>query len=236
MLLADIADLVLSRACAGCARIGSVVCVECWERSVDLRRHDVQTPGLPPITVGTRYDGLARDAVHALKERGVLAMADPIGAWLAIAIAQSAVGRAPLVLVPIPAHRRSVVARGVDTLDRIARRASRLLHVAGRDVRVVQALQRTLDRGRQVGMGAHERRIAVAGAMSVRASALAGTSGASLIVIDDVVTTGATVAEAVRALREAGCGVSAIAAACGTPRSGQSGEAGLHALDDRVDP
>ena len=106
MLLADIADLVLSRACAGCARIGSVICVECWERSVDLRCHEVESPGLPPITVGARYDGMARDAMHALKERGVLAMADPIGAWLALAVAASG-AREPLVLVPIPAHRRS---------------------------------------------------------------------------------------------------------------------------------
>ena len=85
-------------------------------------------------------------------------------------------------------------------------------------------------------MSARERRVAVAGAMTVRAAALTGTAGASLVVIDDVVTTGATVAEAVRALRAAGLDVSAIAAACGTPRSGQPGEAGLHALDDRVDP
>lgn len=235
MLLADIADLVLSRACAGCARIGSVVCVECWERSVDLRCHEVEAPGLPPITVGARYDGMARDAMHALKERGVLAMADPIGAWLALAVAESG-AREPLVLIPIPAHRRSMATRGVDTLDRIARQASRVLHAAGREIRVMHALQRTLDRGRQVGMSARERRVAVAGAMTVRASALTGTAGASLVVIDDVVTTGATVAEAVRALSVAGLQVAAVAAACGTPRSGQSGEAGLHALDDRVDP
>ena len=235
MLLLDIADLVLSRACIACARIGPVVCVACWERAVDVRRHAVPMPGLPPVVVGTCYDGLGRDSVHALKEHGVLAMADAVGAWLAIAIAEVASPQLPYALVPVPAHRRSLAARGVDTLERIARRAAAILRDGGHRVRLVPALERTIDRGRQVGMGAHDRRVAVSATMRVRDSALRGLAGSRLIVIDDVVTTGATIGEAVRALRAAGMQVHAAAAACGTQRSGQSGEPGLHALHHGID-
>ena len=236
MLLTDVADLVLSRACIGCDRIGPVVCVDCWERAADVRLHEVPGDRLPPVVIGTRYDGLGRDAVHALKERGVLAMAEAVGAWLAIAIAQIAPGNIPVSLVPIPAHPRSVVARGVDTLDRIGRRATGLLRASGHPVRLVPALERRVDRGRQVGMGARQRRVAVAGAMAARATAAGQLEDCRLIVIDDVVTTGATVGEAVRALRSAGLEVVAVAAACGTPRSGQPGQPSLHALHDRIDP
>lgn len=235
MLWSDIADLVLSRACIACERIGPVVCVACWERAVDVRRHQVPMPGLPPVIVGTGYDGLGRDAVHALKERGVLAMADAVGSWLAISIAEAASRGIPHALVPVPAHRRSLAARGVDTLDRIARRAVTLLREGGHAVQVVPALERTLDRGRQVGMGAHDRRIAVSATMRVRDRAAQQLAGHRLIVIDDVVTTGATIGEAARALRTAGLEVHAAAAACGTPRSGQSREPGLHALHHGID-
>ena len=236
MLLSDLADLVLSRACIGCDRTGAVLCTGCWERAVDPRRHGVPVEGLPPIHVGTRYEGIGRDVVQALKERGVLAATDAVGAWLALAVAQAAPARVPQVLIPVPAHRGSVVARGIDTLDRVARTAALLLRDGGREVHVHPALHRTADRGRQVGMGARQRRIAVAGSMAVRASAARSLVGSSLVVVDDVVTTGATVGEAVRALGQAGLLVTAVAAACGTPRSGESGEPGLHALDHGIDP
>lgn len=235
MLLSDLADLALSRACIGCNRTGPVLCIDCWERAVDLRRHAVPVEGMPPIVVGTRYDGIGRDAVHALKERGVLAVADAVGAWLAVAVAQAAPAHLPQVLIPIPAHRRSVVVRGVDTLERVARRAAMLLRDGGRDVRLVPALVRTADRGRQVGMGARQRRDAVAGSMAVRTSVVRSLSGNALVVVDDVVTTGATAGEAVRALAEAGLPVTGVAAACGTPRSGEPGQPGLHALDHGID-
>ena len=250
MLLSDIADLVLSRACLGCACPGAVLCVECWERVADARHHDVPIPGMPPVIVGARYDGLGRDAIHALKERGTFAMVDGVAGWLATAIVDALRGAVkaerPPVLVPIPPHRRSVAVRGVDTLDRITRRAAALLGEIGWPVQVAGALERTVDRGRQVGMGARDRRMAVVGAMATRPAAASALAGSPIIVVDDVVTTGATVGEAVRALRAAGLDVVAVAAACGTPRSGtprsgksrsgKSGEAGLHALDDRIDP
>lgn len=235
MIWSDVADLMLSRACAACARLGPVVCVECWDRAVDIRRHEVPSADLPPVVVGTRYDGLGRDAVQALKDRGVLAMTDAVGGWLAVAIAALMTSQVPTVLVPIPAHRRSVAARGVDTLHRIGTHAAALLRDGGHTVQLVPALERTVDRGRQVGMTADDRRSAVRATMSVRRGALRHRSCSALIVIDDVVTTGATVSEAVRALRADGFEVEGIAAACGTPRSGQSGEPGLHALHDRVD-
>jgi len=229
-----IADLVLSRACIGCDRLGPVMCPECWDRAVDVRTHRGRGAGSVPIIVGTTYGALVRDAVTALKDRGLLAMAEPIGGWLAVAVASAVPTASAIDLIPIPAHRASVAARGLDTLDRITRHAAEILREGGRSVHITPRLRRGIERGRQVGRDAEARRRSVAGTFCIRRDRWPRAD--HLVVVDDVVTTGATVREALRVLREAGIDVAAAAAACGTRRSGQSGEPGLDSLDDGIDP
>lgn len=231
-MLSDLADLVFSRACRGCEHLGPVLCAACWDAAADLHVHRTRVDDLPAVHVATRYDALAKDCMIALKEHGVLAMARPLGAWLALAIA--ACGPAPMDLVMIPPHRTSLGARGVDTLDLIARQATTFLSGHGIDIRIMPLLLRTVDRGRHVGRGASERQRAVDGSMRARDIARRGSDRA-VVVVDDVVTTGATVHEAVRALRVAGVHVHAVAAVSGTPRSGQAGEPGLHAAHHGID-
>jgi len=83
-------------------------------------------------------------------------------------------------------------------------------------VRVVSALRVRRSLQDQAGLGIEQRRRNVAGAFAVRAGV--SVAGRCCVVVDDVVTTGASSAEAVRALQQAGATVLAVAAVCATPR------------------
>ncbi len=228
-MLSDLADLVLSRVCISCARPGPVLCAPCWGEAASCSVHPLV--GDLDVRVGAVYADTAQRAVIALKDRGVLAMAEPIGGWLALAVAGTS--PAPATLVPVPAHETSIAGRGVDTLDLIVRGARDALHQSGHPVRIRRLLRRRIDRGRHVGRSAAERAALVADTMTLHSLP---PPGERLIVVDDVVTTGATVREAVRALVAGGCRVQGIAAACGTPRSGQTREPGPHPAHHGVDP
>ncbi len=211
-MLSDVADLVLSRACQSCGRLGPVLCPACWDGLVDVHEHPTPAFDLGvPVVVAAHYELVVQALVVQHKERGLLALSRPLGALLALAVAALTSGR-PAHAVPIPPHARSLGRRGVDSLDLLGRQAERAL--AGRGIRLARhrVLLRERDGGRQVGRGARSRAAAVRGTMTVRAVA-----PSPVIVIDDVVTSGATVAEAIRALRAGGVQVLGVAAVAGTP-------------------
>jgi predicted amidophosphoribosyltransferase len=139
------------------------------------------------------------------KEHGRLALAAPLGRLLAVAVTEAvrAAPRRPVEvdLVPVPSHPSVVRARGHDPLLRITRVAAARLR---RDVihAGVRPVLRVVTRpGDQAGLGATERASNVSGRFGVRAS---GPGRGTVIVVDDVITTGATLREAQRALEDAG--------------------------------
>ena len=146
---------------------------------------------------------MLRLAIVAWKEEGRTSLLRPLAHLLAASVAE-VVGDTPgpVVLVPVPTSRRSRLARGADVVDQLARVAAGLLRDAGVDVTVRQGLRvarRTVD---QSGLGARDRARNLAGAFALRSSFALGDR--HLVVVDDIVTTGATLGEAVRALRVAG--------------------------------
>ncbi|AWZ07763.1 ComF family protein [Streptomyces sp. ICC4] len=134
-----------------------------------------------------------------------------------------------------PSARHRVRARGHDPARRIALAASARLRRAGVPARVAPVLRLRRAVADQAGLGAPERRENLAGAMEAGPDAVRVTAGAARIVlVDDLVTTGATLAEAARALRAAGagpvCGAAVVAATAGS--FGRPGAPGR----DRSDP
>ncbi|WP_241565858.1 ComF family protein [Prescottella agglutinans] len=213
-------DLVLPAECGGCGDPGSAWCERCRRALADVpvavsTRVD---PGVPVWALGP-YSGPRRGAVIAGKERGRRDLAAPIGLALAGAVVTlrrwgelAPPGAAPLCLVPAPTRARAARSRGGDPVLRSARVAARAL---GTDCRVWPALSMRRGVRDSVGLSAAQRQENLAGRIRVSESArddrsAAGRRGAEVVIVDDVVTTGATAAESVRALGAAGVRVAAV--------------------------
>lgn len=238
-------DLLLGSRCTVCARPGRVLCPAC-ERALPRQPGPAWPTPSPaglalPLAVG-EYDGALKLLVNAHKEQHRFALARPLGDLLATAVEAHGgpTYDLPLVLVPVPSRGAVVRRRGHDPLLRVAARAAGRLRSHGRPARVARVLRvrrRTED---QAGLGAAQRAGNVAGSMGCVGAAgrwLAtgtwqGDRGHRVVVVDDVITTGATVREAQRALEEAGVAVHGIATVAATRRrSGPS--SGDRVLDYR---
>lgn len=142
-----------------------------------------------------RYEGGLREAVHALKYRGKLALAEPLGCALAEVVAAEELLAGTDVISPVPLHRRRQVDRGFNQAEELARSLGRALHKP-----VVAALKRVRDTPSQTELDEEGRRRNVRGAFQVCRDVV----GARLLLVDDVVTTGSTLQECARALKAAG--------------------------------
>lgn len=160
--------------------------------------------------------GILQRVLLAWKEEGVTRLTGVLDHHLAAAVIPLVPPGSPVVLVPVPTSRRSRRARGCDLVDELARASARLLRRAGVDVAVEQALAYARTTQDQAGLSARARRSNLDGAMRMRRTR--GSDGREVVVVDDIFTTGATSAEAVRALTEAGRRPVGIAIVAATPR------------------
>lgn len=232
----ELARLVVPVACPGCGREDVRCCPACAALLAGpLQRVETTAPrldrldGVPPLPVWAlaRYVDEVRELVVAWKDRGRVdldrLLAPALGrACSAIAPAVgAATGGAAVLVVPAPSTGASRRARGRDHLIPPAEAVARALRGAGVPARVVPALRRR-GRGRdQVGLGARARGRNLADAVVVRRRALRGTAGPrACLLVDDVVTTGATLAAAERALEAAGADVVAAVVVAATPPPG----------------
>ena len=212
------ADLLMPLVCAGCARPGRWLCQGCSALLSGPGRRVAPTPapaGLPAVAAVAAYDGPVRDLLVAYKERGLLRLAGPLGAAVAAAVRALPPGPSVVVpvLVPVPSSPSAVRLRGHDPTARIAGVAARRL---GGGVRAVRALRQGRAVADQAGLGAAGRAANLSGALVAAPRRI--PVGAPVVVVDDVLTTGATAAEAARALRSVGCLVLGVAVVAATPR------------------
>ena len=208
-MLAALLDLVLPRDCAGCRAPGSTLCAACRDelRASPWQHHPTPSPpGLPPVVAAAVYGGVVRAVLLAHKERGRTTLAGPLGGALAGA---AAVFGPSVVLVPVPSAPSAVRARGHDHARRLAVQAARRCGVPTACLLV--GVRRVAD---QSGLDAGTRVANLSGALGVRRP----VEGLRVVVVDDVVTTGATLAEAARALREGGADVVGAAVVAATLR------------------
>ncbi|NGO13663.1 ComF family protein [Streptomyces sp. HC44] len=209
----DLTDLVLPAECGGCGRPRTVLCAECRAALMGAAPRRVrpvpEPPGLPVVHAAAPYEDEVRAALLAHKERGALMLAGPLGMALAGAVrAGLASGGgppgAPVLLVPVPSARRSVRARGHDPARRIALAAAGELRRTGTPARVLAVLRQRRAVADQSGLGSRQRLANLSGALEVAAG---GTrllaDGSRAVLVDDLMTTGASLAEAARALRTA---------------------------------
>lgn len=201
-------DLVLPLECGGCGAPGTRWCQPCAAAltvgpDAPIVVSPRLDPGVPVFSLG-RYAGSRRAAIVAVKENGRTDLVRPlsvaVGAGLARLVSWGIV-ELPLTLVPAPTRGSAARRRGGDPVAAVARAAT----FTG--VSVVPALRMRAFTRDSVGLSSGQRERNIAGRVKIRKSV-----GDEVLLIDDVVTTGATASESVRVLQTAGATVVAILA------------------------
>jgi predicted amidophosphoribosyltransferase len=222
--LGDAVTLAFPVECTGCDIPDVVLCAACRQALVpDVERRTLAS-GLR-VWSGLRFGGVPARAIRALKEEGRTSLARPLAEALHAAVSAAvSAGSAPVVapdhqvaaadaihLVAVPASRAALRRRGFRVVDTIAHRAGL------RTARLLVPARATAD---QRALGRAARRGNVEGSLRGRDAA-----GRRIVILDDVVTTGATLDEAARALRAAGAVVLGAATVAATPRFAPVGRA-----------
>jgi predicted amidophosphoribosyltransferase len=226
-------DLLLGSTCVGCARAGRLLCWSCAE---GLDPHPApawptpRPPGLTEPWAAMGYDGTVRAMLLGHKEHRLLGLARPLGELLAIAVAAAiddllpGAPMAPVLLVPVPSRPGTVRQRGHEPTTKLVRIAARRLTALGRPTACLALLRTRPGLADQAGLDAGARALNLAGAFRTHAPALRrlarGGRPFHVVVCDDVLTTGATAAEAQRALRAVGLPPLAAVAVAATRRRG----------------
>jgi predicted amidophosphoribosyltransferase len=183
-------ELLVPRLCAGCGSPGAALCGACVALLGGPRRVPA-APGLPPVYALGRYRGPLRSAIVAFKERGDRELALPFGSALAAALHELRPDGP--CLVPVPSRAGAARGRGGDHMLRLATATAVALSRRGVPVAVAPALRLAGGTRDSVGLDAYARTTNLAGRVLPRT---AGTppAGTEVVIVDDVATTGATIA------------------------------------------
>lgn len=228
LALVEAAGLALPTRCAGCGLVDTALCRRCLGALVRAGAPVEQVTGTRPpwwppdlpLHCVTPYQGRVRAALVAWKDRGRPDLTPVVGAGLARAVraglsssgawsgASSGASSVPVVLVPVPSAAARVRERGGDLVAAAARRTG---------FPVVTVLRQLPGAADQSGLGREARLENLSGRLRCRPGAAARVAGRQVLVVDDVVTTGASLAEAVRVLTAAGVLVLGGATVAATP-------------------
>ncbi|MEO6944579.1 MAG: phosphoribosyltransferase family protein [Lacisediminihabitans sp.] len=179
--------------CAGCGASDRALCPSCTATLTPQHERRLLANGTEVFTA-LRYEGVVRRIILSFKEHGRTDLAGALGAPLALVLAEVLTRQAGngIELCTIPPGRASFRRRGYDPVALMLRKAG-LPATRGVLVSVRRhAQQKVLDRG--------ERQRNLVGTLATRHS----LAGRLFVLIDDVVTTGATLVEAARAIRAGG--------------------------------
>jgi ComF family protein len=199
-------DLLLPPRCGGCGREGQALCVTCREHlgrrmaepaGMPLGLPSSLPPGLVQVEWCSSFTGPTRACLHALKYDGERRLVQPLGELMARRWQRSGIGGDLLVAVPVHAQRRRE--RGFDQAELLAREVGRRVGLPFAPV-----LERAARTGAQHQLGRTARAGNVGGAFLVAEQMRARVIGRWIVLVDDVVTTGATLNACAAALLGAG--------------------------------
>jgi ComF family protein len=203
--LLDALAVLLPVDCAGCGAPDRALCGTCRAALIPEVSSRPLAPGLR-VWSGLEYDGVARQAVLALKRDHRVGVAGALAPALAAAIEAAAAAHAAGVRIAgVPGTRAAYRRRGFDPVRVVLGRAG---------VRAERLFAPARAHPAQKLLGVAEREANLRGAFRVRSP----VSGSRILLVDDVVTTGATLRAAAQALERAGASVVGAAVIASTPR------------------
>ena len=204
-VLQEAASVLWPVECAGCGAVDVAVCTRCAGQLLGgLVRERLD--GVPLLAAAS-YEGAVRSLVVACKEHGDGATARALGAGLARAVAAAPPGE----LVRVPSSRDGMRRRGFDAVEL-------MLRGAGLRATPLRRAPSGATGGSQKERSADERAAAARGTLVLSRRAGQVLQGRSAVLVDDVVTSGATAREGLRALRAAECEPVAMVAVARTPK------------------
>ena len=214
----DLLDVVYPPVCGICGRPAEsgerLICEKCWEtvRGLDApycsgckqflpeTLHCPECRPAPLVVFSLGYfDGSLKTIIHDLKFHGLKPLGTGLGRKLAEVLSLRADKLAIDFIIPVPLHASRYYARGFNQAEEIAREIGRELGLAVR-ADLLYAARKTKQ---QAKLPAARREINVRGAFAVPDRVEEILNGATILLVDDVTTTGATLREAARVLREA---------------------------------
>ena len=222
MFLADLLDLVLPATCAGCDEpAAGPLCEPCRAALAAVRpgrtRPVPEPPGLPPAYALATYAGSLRRMLIQYKERNRHELTPVLGGLLARVVSAAVPGVAgPVTLVPVPATAAAARRRFGDHIDRLAQDAAGVLRRRGVNAGVAGLLRAAPKREDSVELSAADRALAARHAFAVR-DRRPVVRGA-VILVDDIITTGSTLAASTARLAAAGVRVDRVAVLAATQR------------------
>jgi ComF family protein len=216
-------DVALPPLCPSCSEpvgAGAGLCADCWSKLSPIARPYCERLGIPfaydpgpgilsmqaiadppayaRARAAVRYDDIARSLVHALKYSDRMDLAPVMGRWMARAGTE--LFAEADALVPVPLHWRRLWARRFNQSATLAKLVG---ETAGLPVSY-SALKRVKATPQQVGLSKAERADNVQGAFRVPPEAKGEIAGRRIVLVDDVLTSGATVDACARALLRGG--------------------------------
>lgn len=203
----SLAELIFPSRCIGCSQLGISICSLCrksWHPHIYFREISVLNNSYPVISA-VQYSPIASKVLLGAKESNLSAADTLLATAISHALTFFIKNYGSGDLVGIPSRRSATRKRGRNFMIEIAKSVA-----AGRSIQALDILQHTRSVRDQSQLDAQERTHNIAGAfcVSLKSSKLATLGNTQpLIIVDDLITTGATLAEAIRALRIAGYAV-----------------------------
>jgi ComF family protein len=201
--LADAFAYVSPVPCAGCGAEGRALCSVCIPHLAVRLRTAPRAAG--PVTAALDYEGVPRAVLLALKEQGRAGLASPLAEPFAAAVSAALAPTPDAVIAAVPSSRAARRRRGFEPVRLLASRAG---------IRLTPLFLPARPHAAQKGLGIAERARNLDGVFALARP----VRGIRVLLVDDVITTGATLAAAAGVLRAGGAEVVGAAVLAATPR------------------